>query len=205
MCTTASLTHAASDRMARVPSVVLWAWEQPQDLRDIDPARVGVASLARTLTLSGDRVSRDRASSRCAWRRGRASSRWDASRATERMRPHGRAAAPSGGDAAGGARAPRRGGGTSRLRCALVSARVLSRAARRSETHVARLDRAVDHRTRLWCAGRSLAHGPSGRTKSCRCCSGWARTTVPVRASFAARADGFASGSVRHEPRHRDG
>jgi len=42
--------------MARVPSVVLWAWEQPQDLRDIDPARVGVASLARTLTLSGARV-----------------------------------------------------------------------------------------------------------------------------------------------------
>jgi len=42
--------------MARVPSVVLWAWEQPQDLRGIDPTRVAVASLGRTLTLSGDRV-----------------------------------------------------------------------------------------------------------------------------------------------------
>jgi len=36
---------------------MLWAWEQPQDLRGLDPARVGVASLTRTLTLTGDRVT----------------------------------------------------------------------------------------------------------------------------------------------------
>ncbi|HYM80329.1 MAG TPA: DUF3142 domain-containing protein [Candidatus Limnocylindria bacterium] len=41
----------------RIPPLVLWAWEQPQDLRAIDPARVGVAYLARTIELGGDRVS----------------------------------------------------------------------------------------------------------------------------------------------------
>jgi hypothetical protein len=40
----------------RIPSLVLWAWEQPQDLRRIDPARVGVAYLARTIELTADRV-----------------------------------------------------------------------------------------------------------------------------------------------------
>jgi Protein of unknown function (DUF3142) len=57
LCATPCATLAAGDRLARIPPVVLWAWEQPQDLRGLDPARVGVASLARTLTLTGDRVS----------------------------------------------------------------------------------------------------------------------------------------------------
>lgn len=35
---------------------MLWAWEQPQDLRFIDPRRTGVAFLAATLILDGDRV-----------------------------------------------------------------------------------------------------------------------------------------------------
>ena len=39
------------------PSLVLWAWERPEDLRFIDPARVGVAFLARTIRLAGARVS----------------------------------------------------------------------------------------------------------------------------------------------------
>jgi len=49
--------HGGSARMASVPTLMLWAWEQPQDLRGIDPERAGVAYLARTLTLTGDRVA----------------------------------------------------------------------------------------------------------------------------------------------------
>jgi hypothetical protein len=33
---------------------VVWAWERPEDLRAIDPARVGVAWLASTVILRGD-------------------------------------------------------------------------------------------------------------------------------------------------------
>ncbi|HUO04345.1 MAG TPA: hypothetical protein VMU16_04010 [Candidatus Binataceae bacterium] len=46
----------ASDRMSRVPHVVLWAWERRENLGFIDPATTGVAYLAVTLELSGDRV-----------------------------------------------------------------------------------------------------------------------------------------------------
>lgn len=41
---------------ARVPDVMLWAWEHPQDLSFIDPSRVGVAFLARTITVSNEGV-----------------------------------------------------------------------------------------------------------------------------------------------------
>lgn len=51
----ASGPRAATARFP-LPAVMLWAWEQPQDLRFIDPARTGVAFLAATLTLDGDRV-----------------------------------------------------------------------------------------------------------------------------------------------------
>jgi hypothetical protein len=34
-----------------IPATVLWAWEEPEDLRTVDPAKVGVAYLARTLLL----------------------------------------------------------------------------------------------------------------------------------------------------------
>jgi hypothetical protein len=36
--------------------IVLWAWERREDLRFIDPTRVGVAFLAGTVRLSGDAV-----------------------------------------------------------------------------------------------------------------------------------------------------
>jgi hypothetical protein len=45
-----------SPRMAGVPQIVLWAWERPEDLRFIDTRKIGVAYLARTLSLRADRV-----------------------------------------------------------------------------------------------------------------------------------------------------
>ncbi|HKP10940.1 MAG TPA: DUF3142 domain-containing protein [Blastocatellia bacterium] len=44
------------DRMSDLPRVMLWAWERPEDLRFIDPREVGVAYLAETIILSGDRA-----------------------------------------------------------------------------------------------------------------------------------------------------
>ena len=41
---------------ARFPSIVLWAWERPEDLRALDSKRFAVAFLAQTLTLKGDEV-----------------------------------------------------------------------------------------------------------------------------------------------------
>src|SRR5437016_392162 len=38
------------------PSVVLWAWERPEDLEFLDPHRYAVAFLAQTLVLKGDEV-----------------------------------------------------------------------------------------------------------------------------------------------------
>lgn len=38
------------------PSVMLWAWERPEDLTFLDSQRYGVAFLAQTLTLKGDEV-----------------------------------------------------------------------------------------------------------------------------------------------------
>src|SRR6185436_19659014 len=43
-------------RQSRIPATVLWAWERPTDLRFIDPNRVGVAFLARTIRLKRDEV-----------------------------------------------------------------------------------------------------------------------------------------------------
>jgi hypothetical protein len=40
----------------RLPPVMLWAWERPEDLRFLDPNKAGVAYLAGTLTLRGDTV-----------------------------------------------------------------------------------------------------------------------------------------------------
>src|SRR5690348_3889843 len=42
---------------ARLPRVMLWAWERPEDLRGIG-ADAGVAFLAQTVTIDGDRVTR---------------------------------------------------------------------------------------------------------------------------------------------------
>src|SRR5690349_7403603 len=42
---------------AESPKIILWAWERPTDLRFINPAKVGVALLARTISLRGAKVS----------------------------------------------------------------------------------------------------------------------------------------------------
>lgn len=39
-----------------LPPVILWAWERPEDLTFVDTEKVGVAFLAKTILLSGDRV-----------------------------------------------------------------------------------------------------------------------------------------------------
>jgi hypothetical protein len=44
------------DRMAGLPSVLLWAWERPEDLRFAPRLGVGVAALDRTITLRGSRI-----------------------------------------------------------------------------------------------------------------------------------------------------
>ena len=40
----------------QLPPVMLWAWERPEDLTFIDPQKTGVAFLAKTITLRGDKV-----------------------------------------------------------------------------------------------------------------------------------------------------
>jgi hypothetical protein len=51
-----TLRSAPANRMSRLPHVILWAWERRENLSFIDPHKVGVAYLALTLYLSGDRV-----------------------------------------------------------------------------------------------------------------------------------------------------
>jgi hypothetical protein len=51
-----ALKTESAMRQAQIPRTVLWAWERPTDLRFIDPNRVGVAFLARTIRLRGDEV-----------------------------------------------------------------------------------------------------------------------------------------------------
>jgi hypothetical protein len=43
-------TDEGANRLARIPHAVLWAWERPEDLRELGDA-VGVAFLAQTITL----------------------------------------------------------------------------------------------------------------------------------------------------------
>jgi hypothetical protein len=47
---------AAAIQAPAPPSVMLWLWETPADLRFLDPKRAGVAFLAASFLLEGDRV-----------------------------------------------------------------------------------------------------------------------------------------------------
>ena len=52
---------SAANRISQLPSVVLWAWERPEQLNFIDAQEVGVAFLAKTIYLRSDQtVSRPR-------------------------------------------------------------------------------------------------------------------------------------------------
>ncbi len=53
----ALLTHHTDTSFDKLPDVVLWAWERPENLSFIDPQKVAVALLAQSIELSGDRVS----------------------------------------------------------------------------------------------------------------------------------------------------
>jgi Protein of unknown function (DUF3142) len=46
-------THAGNFKL---PHIILWAWERPEDLEFLDTQEFGVAFLAQTLTLKGDAV-----------------------------------------------------------------------------------------------------------------------------------------------------
>lgn len=50
-CLQAHTVHADTQGISAMPSLVLWAWERPEDLRFLDPTRVGVAFLAATVRL----------------------------------------------------------------------------------------------------------------------------------------------------------
>jgi hypothetical protein len=48
--------HVAPAARTALPTLVLWAWERPEDLRAIDPS-VGVAFLAQTITIADARIA----------------------------------------------------------------------------------------------------------------------------------------------------
>ena len=49
--------YVSGDPLAGFPRVFLWVWERPEYLEFINPREVGVAVLARTVTVTGARVS----------------------------------------------------------------------------------------------------------------------------------------------------
>jgi hypothetical protein len=48
--------RSTPEPLSDLPSVIVWAWERPEKLDFIDTKRIGVAFLAKTLRLEGDRV-----------------------------------------------------------------------------------------------------------------------------------------------------
>ena len=40
-----------------LPPVILWAWERPENLTFLDPQKIGVAFLAKTITLRDDKIA----------------------------------------------------------------------------------------------------------------------------------------------------
>ena len=50
------LPYPVSDPLRNFPRVFLWAWERPENLKFLDPHETGVALLAKTLILNGNRL-----------------------------------------------------------------------------------------------------------------------------------------------------
>ena len=48
--------HPSAAKLSKLPGTILWAWERPEKLNFIDPTRVGVAFLAKTIYLRGAKV-----------------------------------------------------------------------------------------------------------------------------------------------------
>ena len=55
-CGTPPVWRQTGDPLRGFPKVLLWAWQRPEDLRFLDPQRVGIAFLAATITLSGEEL-----------------------------------------------------------------------------------------------------------------------------------------------------
>jgi len=51
-----SATRAHAARLQPIPGIVLWAWEEPEDLRFVNPKDTGIAFLAATIRLQADTV-----------------------------------------------------------------------------------------------------------------------------------------------------
>ncbi|MGH9932426.1 MAG: hypothetical protein ACREA9_24750 [Pyrinomonadaceae bacterium] len=49
-------TPTSPSRISQLPATILWAWERPEKLDFVDPQKIGVAFLAKTIYLRGDRV-----------------------------------------------------------------------------------------------------------------------------------------------------
>jgi hypothetical protein len=52
-----SSQNPPATQINQLPSVVIWAWERPEQLNSIDPTKVGVAFLAATIYLRGNEVA----------------------------------------------------------------------------------------------------------------------------------------------------
>lgn len=51
-----ALRESPAKPLSNMPPVIVWAWERPEKLGFINPKQIGVAFLAKTLRLEGDRV-----------------------------------------------------------------------------------------------------------------------------------------------------
>ena len=57
ICIFAFRSTGKDDRkLSEVPNTVIWAWERPENLKFIDPRKIGVAYLAKTISLSAHSV-----------------------------------------------------------------------------------------------------------------------------------------------------
>jgi hypothetical protein len=56
VCLSPSYALPEDSRLSRLPALMLWAWERPEDLRGLHPS-VGVAFLAQSLAISGNRLT----------------------------------------------------------------------------------------------------------------------------------------------------
>ena len=50
------LLSQSNSLIAKLPGIVLWAWERPEDMRFIDPQKVAIAFLANSIVLTEDEV-----------------------------------------------------------------------------------------------------------------------------------------------------
>jgi hypothetical protein len=51
-----SVLSVPHSRISHLPPTILWAWERPEKLDFVDPQKIGIAYLAKTIYLRGDQV-----------------------------------------------------------------------------------------------------------------------------------------------------